>query len=40
MAVLKLKILSTIKLVRSKKKTADIESIYDQLMKSINETIA
>ena len=31
--MLKLKILSAIKFIRSKEKRADIESIYDQLMK-------
>ena len=33
-SMLKLKILSAIKFVLSKKKHADIESIYDQLMKT------
>ena len=33
-SMLKLKILSTIKFIRSKKKLADIESICDQLMKT------
>ena len=32
--MLKLKILSAIKFIRSKEKRADIESIYDQLMKT------
>ena len=32
--MLKLKIFSAIKFIRSKKKRADIESIYDQLMKT------
>ena len=33
-SMLKLKILSAIKFIRSKKKSADIESICDQLMKT------
>ena len=33
-SMLKLKILSAIKFIRSKKKLADIESICDQLMKT------
>ena len=32
--MLKLKVLSAIKFLRSKEKRADIESIYDQLMKT------
>ena len=33
-SMLKLKILSAIKFIQSKEKRADIESIYDQLMKT------